>query len=556
MCYISNHTAVESLGWIPPLTALTGQTVDTSTIFSMPYRTKVYYLRQEASFPSDSSEALAYFVGFAEHVGHQATYKLLTEDTRKIIYRSRVRLADEHPNRVLEPNNDSENPQVLKSKGDTESLAALPTLDNEELIGRSFLREPEDNGERHRATITRVFEDHLNECSDSKPMIKLRLKIGNEEVEELVAYNQLMEAISGDTVEESQWKFKEILDHAGPLNSASPTYNGSSYNVLIAWESGEVTWEPLSQVGVDDPVTCALYAKKNGLLEKPGWKKFRKIARRQQTLIRMAKQSKLKSYRTAPVYQYGVQVPRDHADAVKLDEANGNTKWVSSEKLEIEQLNEFKTFQDKGHRTKPPPGYNVIRMHFVYAVKHDGRHKSRLVAGGHMTPTPLESVYSGVVSLRSIRLIAFAAELNGLQLFATDVSNAYLEATTSEKVCFIAGPEFGELEGHLMIIYKACYGLKTSGLRWHERFAAVLRDMGFVPCYADPDVWMRDKGDHYEYIGVYVNDLCICSKDAGGLLELLMNKYKFGLKGSGPMTYHLGCDFTRDADGVLHQSPG
>ena len=59
-----------------------------------------------------------------------------------------------------------------------------------------------------------------------------------------------------------------------------------------------------------------------------------------------------------------------------------------------------------------------------------------------MLPPPLESVYSGVVSLRSIRLIAFIGELNGLSLFQGDISNAYLESYTKELVVFIAGPEF------------------------------------------------------------------------------------------------------------------
>ena len=48
-----------------------------------------------------------------------------------------------------------------------------------------------------------------------------------------------------------------------------------------------------------------------------------------------------------------------------------------------------------------------------------------------------------------------------------------------------------------------------SGLRWHERFADVLRDMGFFLCRAEPDIWMRDCGDHYEYIAVYCDDLTI-----------------------------------------------
>ena len=81
-----------------------------------------------------------------------------------------------------------------------------------------------------------------------------------------------------------------------------------------------------------------------------------------------------------------------------------------------------------------------------------------------------------------------------------DVGNAYLEAETQEKVFFIAGPEFGDLQGHTMIIFKALYGLRSSGARYHETMATTLSDMGFKPTLADPDLWIRDKGDHYEYV--------------------------------------------------------
>jgi len=67
----------------------------------------------------------------------------------------------------------------------------------------------------------------------------------------------------------------------------------------------------------------------------------------------------------------------------------------------------------------------------VFDVKHDGRHKACLVADGHLTDIPLESVYSGVVSLHGLRIVLFLAELNHLETWATDIGNAYLEADTS-----------------------------------------------------------------------------------------------------------------------------
>ena len=48
-------------------------------------------------------------------------------------------------------------------------------------------------------------------------------------------------------------------------------------------------------------------------------------------------------------------------------------------------------------------------------MKHDGRHKARLVADGNLIEVPLSSVYSGVVSLRGIQLVLFLAKLNKLE---------------------------------------------------------------------------------------------------------------------------------------------
>ena len=138
-----------------------------------------------------------------------------------------------------------------------------------------------------------------------------------------------------------------------------------------------------------------------------------------------------------------------------MDEKERSTTWVKLEGLELKQLLDYDSFHDLGKGAPIPEGYTKIPCHFVYDVKHDGRFKSRFVAGGHRTSTPVDSVYSGVVSIQGVRIITFLAEHNGLQLWSTDVGNAYLESVTKEKVCFVAGPEFGELEGHTRVIHKA-----------------------------------------------------------------------------------------------------
>ena len=53
----------------------------------------------------------------------------------------------------------------------------------------------------------------------------------------------------------------------------------------------------------------------------------------------------------------------------------------------------------------------------------------------------------------------FLAKLNALDLWGTDIGNAYLESYTKEKVCITAGEKFGEQKEHLLMICQALYGL-------------------------------------------------------------------------------------------------
>ena len=61
-------------------------------------------------------------------------------------------------------------------------------------------------------------------------------------------------------------KFRAIKAHQGPLNPEHPDYKGSSCNLLVEWETGEIAFESLTQMSIDDPVSCAEYGKKHSLV--------------------------------------------------------------------------------------------------------------------------------------------------------------------------------------------------------------------------------------------------------------------------------------------------
>ena len=130
--------------------------------------------------------------------------------------------------------------------------------------------------------------------------------------------------------------------------------------------------------------------------------------------------------------------------------------------MEIEQIKEDQLFKDSGkavydkkHITNAPKGHQKIRVHFVLDVKHCRKFNARLVADGHFTKEPMETVYSGM----------FLAEPNNLELWGADTGHTYnLRALTREKLYTVGGPEY-------------C----------HDKFFEILYQMNFKPSKADPD---------------------------------------------------------------------
>ena len=89
ICVVLNHLASPTLQGICTVQALEGTTPDISFLLHFSFYEPVYYRinssEPDFNFPSSSNEKKGYWVGFADNQGDSLTWRILPEDTQKII---------------------------------------------------------------------------------------------------------------------------------------------------------------------------------------------------------------------------------------------------------------------------------------------------------------------------------------------------------------------------------------------------------------------------------------------------------------------------------------
>ena len=277
-CVVLNHLASPTLQGICPVQALQGTTPDVSFILHFSFYEPVYYRIDSSEpdliFPSSSNEKKGYWVSFADNQGDSFTWRIFTEDTQKIIIRSGVRSALRTPTNQhlaspsgegttlpfsihysqqsttslsLDPLEESTPhfEQFVKSQSgeDEDNPIHMANIDIPNLLGRSFLLPPEDNGERHMAKIIDI-DDYGQPIED----IKFKLKINKDQAEEIMSYNQLMDYIQkGTDAEEdpdSLFNLRDIVAHQGPLESTDPNQKGSKQMLWLNGSLGRSLMSP------------------------------------------------------------------------------------------------------------------------------------------------------------------------------------------------------------------------------------------------------------------------------------------------------------------------
>ena len=141
-----------------------------------------------------------------------------------------------------------------------------------DLLGQTFLVKHKGEGELATAKIIREITDRDSRLADHPERKRFLASVYDDEFQEVVTHNEILDHITQqeETKEPTDlWRFQPTSGHQGLLKSTDKDYNGSPYNVQVEWVNEETTYEPLSIIPADYLVSCAIYARENGLLDTP-----------------------------------------------------------------------------------------------------------------------------------------------------------------------------------------------------------------------------------------------------------------------------------------------
>lgn len=323
-------------------------------------------------------------------------------------------------------------------------------------------------------------------------------------------------------------------DDANGDISQTRTKTTKGVEIQVEFNNGDTMWLPLVDVKASNPIELAEYAVAQEIDSEPTfawWVDF--VLKRRNRRINQVKKKYWKT-----THKYGVRLPKNVEEALRLDRENGDTQWQNSIKKEMSKADcayeavEGITPEQARRSEGELIGYQEIKCHLIFDVKMDFTRKARFVAGGHTTETPASLTYSSVVSRESVRIAFFLGALNGLDVMSCDIGNAYLNAKCREKIWFKAGPECGESAGKVCKLVRALYGLRSSGAAWRDMFSTFIKEvLDFKPTTMDPDVYIRKShktgsGEaYYEYLLVYVDDILVFSEKPGEVMDTIAKHF-------------------------------
>jgi len=151
------------------------------------------------------------------------------------------------------------------------------------------------------------------------------------------------------------------------------------------------------------------------------------------------------------------------------------------------------------HLVPRPPGANIVMGKWIFKHKFhsDGslaRHKARWVVRGFSQRHGIDydETFSLVVKPATIRVVLSLAASRSWPIHQIDVNNAFLHGHLVEMVYCQQPPGFVDpaRPDYVCLLQLSLYGLKQAPRAWYHRFAAYLRQLGFIASASDTSLFV------------------------------------------------------------------
>lgn len=253
------------------------------------------------------------------------------------------------------------------------------------------------------------------------------------------------------------------------------------------------------------------------------------------------------------VPRYNLRPKRGLVYNLSIQQAIGEFGGLADEAIR-EELRQMLKFDAFAPTTSPPSKSDIVIPSSLFLKeKRDSsgnflKLKARLVAGGHRQPwDTLEEFSSPTVSWDTVLMALSVAAKHSLSIAVADVPSAYLQAKrdpNAKKIIMKLAPglvnylvelkpEWNSMTssdgGMMVLLLSPLYGLKESGLVFHQDLSNTLSRGGFVKGDVEPCAFTNATNGRLNAIVLsYVDDLLILGRttmEVARTIELLRGRY-------------------------------
>ncbi|KAL7474714.1 hypothetical protein ACHAW6_000673 [Cyclotella cf. meneghiniana] len=209
------------------------------------------------------------------------------------------------------------------------------------------------------------------------------------------------------------------------------SHSTHSLELFCEWKDGSTSWQKLSDLKESHPLQVAEFALAAGIDDEPAfnwWVSW--VLKKRERIISLVKCQSARYHKWT--HKFGIEVPKTVQEAYSIKKATSTSFWRDAIKLEMKNVQVAFDILPDG--VAPRLDHQYMKCHMIFDVKmEDFCRKARLVVGGHMTKAPATLTYASVMSQETMRIALLIAALNDIDIWVTDVLNAYIPMPAMRK---------------------------------------------------------------------------------------------------------------------------